>query len=124
MGKFELADGGTLFLDEIGELPLEMQVKLLRVLEQQEFMRVGGTETIHVDIRVIAATNSDLEAAGRGRQVPQRPVLPAQGRHDAIPPLRERREDIPLLLKHFLEIYSRGERTRRTCVSRPRRCAR
>jgi DNA-binding NtrC family response regulator len=62
-GKFELADGGTVFLDEIGELPHEMQAKLLRVLEQQEFMRVGGTDTIRVDIRVIAATNSDLEAA-------------------------------------------------------------
>jgi DNA-binding NtrC family response regulator len=110
-GKFELADGGTVFLDEIGELPLEMQAKLLRVLEQQEFMRVGGTETIRVDIRVIAATNSDLEAA----------VEEGKFRNDLyyrlkvvtvrIPPLRERREDIPLLLKHFLGVY--GEENQR-----------
>jgi len=111
VGKFELADQGTLFLDEIGELPLEMQAKLLRVLEQQEFMRVGGTDTIRVDIRVIAATNSDLEAA----------VEEGKFRNDLyyrlkvvtvrIPPLRERREDIPLLLKHFLEVY--GEENQR-----------
>jgi DNA-binding NtrC family response regulator len=110
-GKFELADGGTVFLDEIGELPHEMQAKLLRVLEQQEFMRVGGTDTIRVDIRVIAATNSDLEAA----------VEEGKFRNDLyyrlkvvtvrIPPLRERREDIPLLLKHFLEVY--GEENQR-----------
>ena len=80
-GKFELADGGTLFLDEIGELPLEMQVKLLRVLEQREFMRVGGSETIKVDIRVVAATNSDLETAVEQRPIPQRPLLSLEGRH-------------------------------------------
>jgi len=109
-GKFELADGGTVFLDEIGELPLEMQAKLLRVLEEQEFMRVGGTDTIRVDIRVIAATNSDLEAA----------VEDGKFRNDlyyrlkvvtlTIPPLRERREDIPLLLKHFLQVYGAENR--------------
>jgi DNA-binding NtrC family response regulator len=107
IGKFELADKGTLFLDEIGELPLEMQVKLLRVLETREFMRVGGTDTIKVDIRLIAATNADLEAA----------VERGEFRNDLyyrlkvvtlrIPTLRERREDIPLLANHFLSTYGK-----------------
>jgi DNA-binding NtrC family response regulator len=107
IGKFELADKGTLFLDEIGELPLEMQVKLLRVLETREFMRVGGTETIKVDIRLVAATNSDLEAA----------VERGAFRNDLyyrlkvvtlrIPPLRDRREDIPLLANHFLAMFAK-----------------
>jgi len=107
VGKFELADGGTLFLDEIGELPLEMQVKLLRVLEEREFMRVGGTETIRVDIRLVAATNQDLEAmVGSGRF-----------RNDlyyrikvvtlAIPPLSERDGDVRLLANHFLDEFAK-----------------
>ncbi|RMG46865.1 MAG: sigma-54-dependent Fis family transcriptional regulator [Acidobacteria bacterium] len=102
-GKFELADGGTLFLDEIGELPLGLQSKLLRVLETQTFMRVGGTSEVKVDVRVLAATNRDLAAmAERG-----------EFRHDLyyrlavvtlkIPPLRERPDDIPLLATAFLE---------------------
>jgi DNA-binding NtrC family response regulator len=104
-GKFELADGGTVFLDEIGELPLEMQAKLLRVLEQQDFMRVGGTETIRVDIRVIAATNSDLEAAVEDGKFRSDLYYRLKVVTMRIPPLRERREDIPLLLRHFLDIY-------------------
>jgi len=106
LGKFELADGGTLFLDEIGELPPEMQVKLLRVLEQREFMRVGGTETIRVDMRLIAATNQDLEKAveeGRFRSdlYYRLKVVTLE-----IPPLRRRREDIPLLANHFLATFA------------------
>jgi DNA-binding NtrC family response regulator len=105
-GKFELADGGTLFLDEIGELPLEMQVKLLRVLEQREFMRVGGSETIRVDIRVIAATNSDLETAVEQSRFRSDLYYRLKVVTLKIPPLRERREDIPLLLRHFLAIFA------------------
>jgi len=105
LGKFEIADGGTVFLDEIGELPLEMQAKLLRVLEQQEFMRVGGTATIRVDIRVIAATNSDLEAAVEAGKFRSDLYYRLKVVTVRIPPLRERTEDIPILLKHFLDWY-------------------
>jgi transcriptional regulator with PAS, ATPase and Fis domain len=104
-GKFELADRGTLFLDEIGEMPGPLQAKLLRVLEERSFMRVGGTETIRVDVRIIAATNSDLEervAAGRFRSdlYYRLKVITID-----IPPLRERVEDIPLFAHRFLETF-------------------
>ena len=107
LGKFELAHNGTLFLDEIGELPLEMQVKLLRVLEQREFMRVGGGETIKVDIRVVAATNSDLEAAVAEGRFRQDLYYRLKVVTLTIPPLRERKDDVPLLLKHFLDIFGK-----------------
>ncbi|MEN8262270.1 MAG: nif-specific transcriptional activator NifA [Nitrospirota bacterium] len=101
-GRFELADGGTLFLDEIGELPLNLQAKLLRVLQERNFERLGGTKTISVDVRIIAATNINLEEAiaqGRFRAdlYYRLNVVPIM-----LPPLRERREDIPLLLDFFL----------------------
>ncbi|HEY1088088.1 MAG TPA: sigma-54 dependent transcriptional regulator, partial [Archangium sp.] len=102
-GKFELADGGTLFLDEVGDMPAQMQAKLLRVLQEGELERVGGAETIKVDVRVIAATNKDLEAeieAGRFREdlYFRLNVVQLQS-----PPLRERREDLPALIDAFLE---------------------
>lgn len=106
-GRFELADGGTIFLDEIGDLPLPVQVKLLRVLQEMEFERVGGVETLSVDVRTIAATHRELENAileGTFRQdlYYRLNVVPIR-----LPPLRERREDIPLLINHFLEIFNK-----------------
>jgi two-component system NtrC family response regulator/two-component system response regulator HydG len=105
-GRFELADGGTLFLDEIGEISAGLQVKLLRVLQQKEFERVGGTQTLKVDVRVVAATNRDLEAevkAGRFREdLFYRLNVVAV----TLPPLRRRKSDIPALVAHFIERYS------------------
>jgi len=107
MGKFELADGGTLFLDEIGELPLEMQVKLLRVLEQREFMRVGGTETIRVDIRLLAATNQDLEEMVERKLFRNDLYYRLKVVTLAIPPLSERDGDVRLLANHFLAEFAK-----------------
>jgi two-component system response regulator AtoC len=104
-GRFELASGGTLFLDEIGSIPVEMQVKLLRALQESEFERVGGVKTIRVDVRLVAATNSDLKkeiAAGAFREdlYYRLNVVPMR-----LPALRERREDIPLLVQHFVRKF-------------------
>ncbi len=114
MGRFQLADGGTIFLDEIGEIPLELQSKLLRVLQEGTFERIGEDRTRKVDVRVIAATNRDLEgevAAGRFREdlYYRLSVFPVE-----VAPLRERADDIPLLTDHFLE-----EASRRLGVGKP-----
>jgi len=115
MGKIELANGGTLFLDEIGDIPPKFQLDLLRVLEEKEFRRIGGTDVIKVDVRFIAATNRNLDEMvkeGRFRDdlYYRLKVVPIY-----IPPLRERREDIPLLINHFIEILNieTGKRVKR-----------
>jgi two-component system, NtrC family, response regulator PilR len=105
-GLFEVADEGTIFLDEISELPLMMQVKLLRVLQDREFKRLGGTEDIRVDVRIIAATNKDLERAVKEKRFREDLYYRLNVIQVKLPSLRERREDIPLLATHFLKRYS------------------
>jgi len=106
-GYFEQADTGTIFLDEIGEMPLATQVKLLRVLENKDFTRVGGTRLQKVDVRVIAATNKDLEKAVRAKEFREDLFYRLNAVHLRIPPLRERREDIPILIKKFVSDFCR-----------------
>jgi two-component system nitrogen regulation response regulator NtrX len=106
-GKFEVADGGTIFLDEVGDMSLKTQAKVLRVLQEQTFERVGGSDTLTVDVRVIAASNKNLEEdirKGHFREdlFYRLNVIPFD-----VPPLRERREDIALLATHFLDLFSR-----------------
>jgi two-component system response regulator PilR (NtrC family) len=105
-GLFEVADEGTIFLDEISELPLLMQVKLLRILQDKEFKRVGGTEDIRVDVRIISATNKDLEEAVKEKQFREDLFYRLNVIQIKLPSLRERKEDIPLLSEHFLKKYS------------------
>ena len=119
IGRFEFADRGTLFLDEVGDLPLELQPKLLRVLQEQEFERLGGNRTIRVDVRVVAATNADLtqlvaEKKFRSDLFYRLNVFPIQ-----IPPLRERPEDVPLLVRYFVQKFSRRQNKIVTYVPAP-----
>lgn len=116
-GKFEQADGGTVFLDEIGDVPPSIQVKLLRILQEREFERLGSNKTRQIDVRVLAATNADLRAAleeGRFREdlYYRLNVMPIN-----IPPLRERKEDIPFLAEHFVRKFSKELGSPVTCIS-------
>lgn len=106
-GRFEIANEGTIFLDEIGDVPLPIQVKLLRVLQEQEFERIGGTETIKTDVRIIAATNQNLEQKVKAGTFREDLFYRLNVVSIHIPPLRERREDIPLLIDSFIEKYSK-----------------
>jgi DNA-binding NtrC family response regulator len=106
-GLFELADKGTLFFDEIGNIPLETQAKLLRVMQEREFMRLGGTETVKVDVRLVAATNIDLRRAVEEDRFREDLFYRLNVIAVQLPPLRQRKEDIPALVAHFVEKYSR-----------------
>ena len=105
-GRFEIADKGTMFLDEIGDMPMELQSKLLQVLEQQEFVRVGGINNIHVDVRIVCATNRDLELAISQGNMRDDLFYRLNEITVNLPSLRERRDDVPLLVEHFLEKYA------------------
>src|SRR5262249_7793140 len=107
LGKFEIAHRGTLFLDEIGDLPLPLQAKILRALEEKRCERVGGTTPLQVDVRVVAATNRNLRAAVAARQYREDLYFRLSVFPITIPPLRERADDIPRLAKYFVDRYCR-----------------
>jgi len=108
-GKFDLADGGTIFLDEIGDMSLKTQAKVLRILQERTFERVGGTRTIEVDVRVVAATNKDLSEEIRAGNFREDLFYRLNVVPFTVPPLRERRDDIPLLVEHFLVVFAQRE---------------
>lgn len=117
MGRFEMADGGTLFLDEIGDISQSTQVKLLRVLQEKEFVRVGGIRTIATDVRIIAATNRDLRAAMEKAEFREDLYYRLNVFPIPLPPLRQRREDIPALVEHFMNISSTELGCRKPVIS-------
>lgn len=116
-GKFDQADGGTLFLDEIGDMSLKTQAKILRILQERKFERVGGNRTIEVDVRIIAATNKVLEDEIRAGSFREDLFYRLNVVPFTVPPLRERREDIPILVEHFLELYSLREGNERKTIT-------
>jgi len=117
-GRLEVADGGVVFLDEIGELPLGLQVKLLRVLQEREFERVGGTQTLKIDVRLIAASNRDLNEAVRKGEFRQDLYYRLNVVQLTMPPLRERRDDIPMLTRHFVQKNAKRCKVKPKPVSR------
>ncbi len=117
-GRIELADGGTLFIDEVGDIPLTVQVKLLRFLQEQQFERLGGSATFSVDVRIIAATNRDLEEMIRNGAFREDLFYRLNVVTLVLPPLRERREDIPLLVDHFIRKYAESNGKRITGISK------
>jgi len=121
IGRFEEADGGTLFLDEIGELTMPVQVKLLRFLQEREFQRVGGNQNIRADVRIISATNRDLEAMVKEEKFREDLYYRLNVVVMSIPPLRERREDIPALIDHFLERFAAENAKQISGISREAR---
>jgi formate hydrogenlyase transcriptional activator len=111
-GRFELANGGTLFLDEVGDIPTELQPKLLRVLQEKEFERLGSTRTIRVDVRLVAATNANLAEKVEAKEFRSDLYYRLNVFPILIPPLRERRDDIPLLVRYFVQKYARRMKKR------------
>ncbi len=120
-GKFELAEGGTLFLDEIGDMDLTLQTKILRVLQEREFERVGGERALTADVRIIAATNQDLEEAARAKRFREDLFYRLNVVTLSLPPLRERKEDIPLLLEHFLHQFAQQQKREPKSLSKEAR---
>jgi len=118
VGRFEAANGGTLFLDEIGDIPLELQAKLLRVLQEQEFERLGSTYTRHVDVRIVAATNQDLHSLVAGKQFRMDLYYRLNVFPIALPPLRQRIDDIPMLVAHFVQKFAERMSRRISKISR------
>jgi transcriptional regulator with GAF, ATPase, and Fis domain len=118
MGRFEVANGSTLCLDEIGELPLELQIKLLRVIQHHEFERLGSSNTIKVDVRIVATTNRDLEEEVRQGRFRQDLYYRLNVFPITVPPLRQRRDDIPLMVQAFVDRYSRKLGKQITTISK------
>ena len=118
IGRFEVANGSTLCLDEIGELPLELQAKLLRVIQHHEFERLGSSQTIKIDVRIVATTNRDLEEEVRQGRFRQDLFYRLNVFPITVPPLRQRKDDIPLMVKSFIERYSRKLGKQITSISK------
>ncbi len=122
-GRFEHANGGTLFLDEVGDMPVTLQAKLLRVLENKEVLRIGSNESIKVNVRLLSATNHDLEAAAAAGKFRQDLFFRLKVVTVRLPPLRERREDLPLLTAHFIKEFNQQHGKRVQGISEPLRQA-